>query len=122
MICEIFNSPCYFQGRKTSVNSDVITGVRQAVRDFVAPGTQELRGKIKAPDARVAAPEKISEAPFSEKNIRLDARFSEIGNKLDTLLSLRDLFNPDSRHRDPMTARGEPPLPSCRKGLNNKWL
>jgi len=73
------------------VNADIITGVRQAVQDFVAPGLQELRGEIRALDARVAALEKISEARFSEMNTRLDARFSEINTKLDALLNLHDL-------------------------------
>ncbi len=73
------------------MNSDVITGVRQAVQDFVAPGIQELRGEIKALDARVAALEKISEARFSEMNTKLDARFSEVNTKLDALLNLHDL-------------------------------
>jgi hypothetical protein len=85
------HAPCYRQGSRSNLNSDVITGVRQAVQDFVAPGIQELRGEIKALDARVAALEKISEARFSEMNTKLNARFSEIGIKLDAFLNLHDL-------------------------------
>jgi ABC-type phosphate transport system auxiliary subunit len=101
-------------------NSDVITGVRQAVQDFVAPGIQELRGEIKALDARISALERVNEARFSAMNTkfdslssemntkfdalsselntkldsvnsRLDSRFSEVNTKLDAILNLHDL-------------------------------
>jgi len=69
------------------VGSDVISGVRQAVQDFVAPGIQELRGEIKALDARISALEKIGEARFSEINSKLDSRFSEIASKFSEVNS-----------------------------------
>ncbi|MGD0369419.1 MAG: hypothetical protein ABSA94_18365 [Acidobacteriaceae bacterium] len=72
------------------VNSDVITGVRQAVQDFVAPGIQELRGEIKALDTRITALEKISEARFSEIHSKLDARFSEVTSKFSEVSSKMD--------------------------------
>ena len=65
------------------MSSDVITGVRQAVQDFVAPGIQEIRGEIRALDARIIALEKISEARFSELNTKIESRFSEVNSKMD---------------------------------------
>ena len=73
------------------MNVDIVTGVRQAVQHFVAPGIQEARGEIRALEARLAALEKVSEARFSEIDTRIDARFSEVNTKLDAPLNLRDL-------------------------------
>jgi hypothetical protein len=44
------------QGPK--MTTDIITGVRQAVQDFVAPEIRQLRGDISALDTRISALEK----------------------------------------------------------------
>jgi hypothetical protein len=62
----------------------------------VSANIQELRGEIKALDARITALEKISEARFSGINSKLDARFSEVNSKIDSRFSEIN-FKVDSR-------------------------
>ncbi len=72
-------------GRKLS--ADIITGVRQAVQDFIAPGIEQLRGDIRALDARIIALEKTMEARFGQQDVKFDL----LNSKLDALINLHNL-------------------------------
>jgi hypothetical protein len=81
-----------------STTTDIITGVRQAVQDFVAPEIRELKGNIAALDARITSLEKVMDSRFKEVDTRFnsleskwDARFGEINAKLDALLNIHNL-------------------------------
>ena len=91
------------------MSTDIVTGVRQAIQDLVAPEIRQLQGNIAALDARLNALEKIQEAKFSELDaksegrfnelsVRLnelgaksDARFNEVNTKLDAILNLHNI-------------------------------
>jgi hypothetical protein len=62
------------------MSTDIITGVRQAIQDFITPEIRQIRGDITALDARISALEKIQ-----------DARFHEVNAKLDALLNMHNL-------------------------------
>lgn len=86
------------------MSTDIITGVHQAVQDFVAPEIRELLGNIAALDSRITALEKVMEARFGEVDARFNAleskmesrfgevntRFNEVNIKLDTLLNMHN--------------------------------
>ncbi len=91
------------------MSTDIVTGVRQAIQDLVAPEIRQLQGNISALDARLIALEKIQEAKFSELSAKFDsrfneldarfkgieaksdARFNEVNTKLDTILNLHNI-------------------------------
>lgn len=62
------------------MDRDLISGIRQALQDVVAPEVRERRGHISALDTRIEALEKVQQA-----------RFSEVNAKFDTLLNVHSL-------------------------------
>lgn len=58
------------------MDTDIVSGIRQALQDVVAPEVQQIKGKIEALDARLIALEKVQDAKFAEVNAKLDALLS----------------------------------------------
>lgn len=56
------------------MDTDLISGIRQALQDVIAPEVRELRGEMNALGARIEALEKVQQARFSEVNAKLDTR------------------------------------------------
>ncbi|MBB6146081.1 hypothetical protein HNQ77_004051 [Silvibacterium bohemicum] len=83
------------------MSTDIITGVRQAVQDFVAPEIRQLRGDISALDTRIFAFEKVMEARFSEMNAKYDARFSELNGRFGEANARFNEMNTSSMKRIP---------------------
>ncbi|WP_197081908.1 hypothetical protein [Silvibacterium bohemicum] len=86
---------------RSQMSTDIITGVRQAVQDFVAPEIRQLRGDISALDTRIFAFEKVMEARFSEMNAKYDARFSELNGRFGEANARFNEMNTSSMKRIP---------------------
>jgi vacuolar-type H+-ATPase subunit I/STV1 len=73
------------KAKSKSMTTDIVTGVRQAIQDLVAPEIRQLQGNIAALDARISALEKIQDAKFNELSARFDARFSEVDGRFNQI-------------------------------------